>query len=358
VAELLDLGEDRPDLGAIAIDYCPVDGLAALRAEIAGLYGVDPASVIVTHGASEGLLLLALALARPGGNVLLPAPAYSAFAGVCQVAGLAPRAYPQPQQALAAADLAALMAVTDAETVLMIANTPHSPTGATLSTDDRHALARALAARGIPLAIDAVYDPLQFGDRTQSPPGSRDTIIVGSMSKLLSLPGLRVGWIVDADAARRGRLSRARGYSTLGGSPILETLALHALRNRAAILERVGAVSAANLAALTDFMARVGDLLEWIPPRGGMLAFPRFRDGRDSRGFCERLVEQGVLVAPGDCFGMPAHLRIGFGAQRAGIGGALAIMEQTLRGDAPGRRKPIVQRDTIVPLTCVEGDSR
>jgi aspartate/methionine/tyrosine aminotransferase len=338
VGELLDLGDETPDLDAIAIDYCPVDGLAELRAEIAGLYGVDPAAVLVTHGASEGLLLLALASARPGGNVMLPMPAYSAFAGVCQVAGLATRSYPQPQKPLTQADITALVAQTNGDTVLMIINTPHSPTGATLNMDDCCALARALSTRGVLLAIDTVYDPLQFGDFARAPTGCRDTIILGSMSKLLSLPGLRLGWIVDTDEIRRAKLTRARGYSTLGGSPILETLALHALRNREAILKRLCSVAAANLGALNEFMALVGDILEWSPPRGGMLAFPRFRDGRDSRGFCERLAELGVLVAPGDCFGMPAHMRIGFGSQRTGIGVALAIMGQALRAaptDAP-----------------------
>jgi aspartate/methionine/tyrosine aminotransferase len=45
-----------------------------------------------------------------------------------------------------------------------------------------------------------------------------------------------------------------------------------------------------------------------------MTAFPLLLSGEDSRPFCEALVEKGVLLAPGDCFGMPSHFRLGFGA--------------------------------------------
>jgi aspartate/methionine/tyrosine aminotransferase len=44
-----------------------------------------------------------------------------------------------------------------------------------------------------------------------------------------------------------------------------------------------------------------------------MTAFPSLNSGANSRGFCEELAAQGVLLAPGDCFEMPSHFRLGFG---------------------------------------------
>jgi aspartate/methionine/tyrosine aminotransferase len=40
---------------------------------------------------------------------------------------------------------------------------------------------------------------------------------------------------------------------------------------------------------------------------------------------CEALAREGVLVAPGDCFGASAHFRVGFGAQEIGFQQALDI---------------------------------
>jgi len=45
-----------------------------------------------------------------------------------------------------------------------------------------------------------------------------------------------------------------------------------------------------------------------------MTAFPWLLSGENSRAFCEEVARGGVLLAPGDCFAMPAHFRVGFAA--------------------------------------------
>jgi aspartate/methionine/tyrosine aminotransferase len=79
-----------------------------------------------------------------------------------------------------------------------------------------------------------------------------------------------------------------------------------------------------------EVRARHADRLAWAPPAGGTTCFPWLRDGRDSRPLCEALAKAGVLVAPGDCFDAPSHLRIGFGAQREGYAEALEIFAAVL----------------------------
>src|SRR5687768_16458293 len=74
--DLLRLGESPPDLGAVALSYGSPEGQADLRGEIARYQEVDPDWVVVTNGASEAVLLVLLALARPGGNAVLPFPGY------------------------------------------------------------------------------------------------------------------------------------------------------------------------------------------------------------------------------------------------------------------------------------------
>ena len=45
-----------------------------------------------------------------------------------------------------------------------------------------------------------------------------------------------------------------------------------------------------------------------------MTAFPWIEGVRDTRDFCEALLKRGVMIVPGDCFGMPSHFRLGFAA--------------------------------------------
>jgi aspartate/methionine/tyrosine aminotransferase len=108
-------------------------------------------------------------------------------------------------------------------------------------------------------------------------------------------------------------------------------LALHALQNHERVLHRTRSFAATNLASLARFVDAACDVLAWFPPQGGLQAFPWFRDGRDSRPFCERLAAKGVALAPGDCFGMPDHFRIGFGSQAEGLDAALDIVRAELR---------------------------
>jgi aspartate/methionine/tyrosine aminotransferase len=111
---------------------------------------------------------------------------------------------------------------------------------------------------------------------------------------------------------------------------LTETIAAHALAHRSAILGRLGEVASGNLALLTRFMNAHGERLCWAPPAGGTTCFPWMRDDRDARPLSEALAKAGVLIAPGDCFDMPAHFRLGFGALRTGYAAALDIFAQVL----------------------------
>jgi aspartate/methionine/tyrosine aminotransferase len=71
-------------------------------------------------------------------------------------------------------------------------------------------------------------------------------------------------------------------------------------------------------------------VIDWVRPRGGMTAFPWLVAGGDARPFCEAAVEHGVLLAPGDCFGMPAHFRLGFAAAGDNFPAALERLTEFL----------------------------
>jgi len=331
VGELLSLGSGRAGLDEVKIGYAPPEGGRVLREAIAGFLGVDPDWIVVTTGASEALSILLCLAAGHNDNLVLSSLGFSAFEAMAKAWGLGARHYRLARQndyLLSAGDV---LAATDEQTVLALVNTPHNPTGAVMPRDEIVRLAAALAERRVPLVVDEVYHPLYFDTAPQSAASIDNVIVIGDMSKALSLAGLRMGWIIDANAERRSRIIDARSYFTISSSPILEALATHALLHHEVLLARLRAVATANLDALTAHMLDVADIWSWVRPVGGTVAFPWFRDGRDSRPFCEALAAAGVLVAPGDCFAMPEHLRIGFAAQSDRFPEALAIVERTLR---------------------------
>ena len=86
------------------------------------------------------------------------------------------------------------------------------------------------------------------------------------------------------------------------------------MRHRNIVLGKTQQTATQNLRQLAVFMSEHRETLGWIPPRGGMTAFPWLLSGENSRAFCQAAAAQGILLAPGDCWDAPSHFRLGFAA--------------------------------------------
>jgi aspartate/methionine/tyrosine aminotransferase len=329
--ELMKLGgAGLAALGDVRLSYAPPAGGKLLRERVAALQGVDAEDVQLMTGASEAISALMCLYSGDGGSIVAPTPAYPAVPVLARAWGLTVREYAlSPEQGFTQS-AAAVLAAVDATTRLVFVNTPHNPTGSVMAGPELRKLSDALSSRGVPLVVDEVYHPLYFDGVQASAVHLPNTIVLGDFAKALSIPGLRIGWLIDRDARRREALLDIRSYFTISGSPLTEAVGAHALANAKAVLSRLEAVARANLALLAPFVDEHRATLGWSPPGGGTTCFPWLRDGRDSRPLCERLARAGVLVAPGDCFEMPAHFRLGFGALRNGYAEALDIFRRVL----------------------------
>jgi aspartate/methionine/tyrosine aminotransferase len=329
-SELMGLGGGPAALEDLRLSYAPPQGGKLLRQRIAALHGVDPDHVLVMTGASEAIIALTCLFAERGGSIVLPAPAYPAVPVLARAWGLTVCEYPLRRESAFGQMADDVLSVVDASTRVVFVNTPHNPTGSVMVAGEQRRLAETLAARGIPLIVDEVYHPLYFAGAVPSASALANTIVLGDFAKALSMPGLRIGWLIDSDAKRREALLDMRSYFTISGSPLTEAIGAHALEHAPAILDRLRELAGANLALLSRFMDEHRAKLDWAAPAGGTTCFPWLRDERDARPLCAALAKAGVLVAPGDCFDMPAHMRVGFGAMRNGYGDALAIFHEVL----------------------------
>ena len=306
------------------VSYGPATGSRALREAVAEMAGVAPAEVIIVTGASEALWILFLTTAQSGGNVVLPHPGFPTFDEVPRFLGLEVRHYHLEAAAQHVIDLDEVAGLIDEKTALMLVNTPHNPTGAVVSDAQLQQLNDLAVERRTRLVVDEVYHPIYHGPAALSAARLPDATTVGDLSKALCLSGLRIGWIIDHDAARLAQYEDARSYLTISSAPISEIFAAAAVRSRDTILARARAVTERNLGVLDAFIEEHADDLAWVRPAGGMTAFPWLRSAADARPLCIDAAAAGVLVAPGDCFGMPAHLRLGFGATDDGFAEAMA----------------------------------
>jgi aspartate/methionine/tyrosine aminotransferase len=330
--EVAALGDAALELTDTPLGYSSAEGSRALREAIAAHHGADPDWVVVTTGSSEALSLLFCVLEQPGASVAIPDPCYPAYAAMMKAWRLEAQPYRLTREERYVQSADAVLAVVTAQTAAAVVNTPHNPTGSVMKRSQVALLAQALSDRGLPLIVDEVFHPIYFGAPQPSAADIDNVIVVGDMSKAMSLPGLRLGWIIDRDAERRGRLINIRSYFAISHSPLLEMIATHALGNAAAILGRAQAVADANLRTLAATIAGLHGRLDWVEPEGGTTIFPWFVDGRDSLQFCEVAAEQSVLIAPGVCFGRPDHLRIGIAGLNEGLKHGLEIVAAIVEG--------------------------
>jgi aspartate/methionine/tyrosine aminotransferase len=172
------------------------------------------------------------------------------------------------------------------------------------------------AERGIQFVSDEVFHPIYHGRETDSAARVARATVVGDFSKALSLPGLRLGWIIERDRNRRHEYLNAREYVTVSNTPMGEFLGEIVIHHRDQLLARTREVTRFNIKLLDEVMTENKDVVDWVRPQGGMTAFARLVSGANGRAFCQAALERGLLLAPGDCWNVPDHFRIGFGVGR------------------------------------------
>jgi len=321
--EILSLGseEDRYRFLNHTLHYSRPEGADGLRAVIAGMQGVDVDAVQVVTGASEALLILFWLAAEAGANVVLPQPGYPPFSALPESLGIEIRYYAVRKENGFRIDPEEIKRLADRNTKLILVNSPHNPTGATIGDAELDSLHEFTASRGIQLISDEVYHPiyhLSGGEQaTRSASRLPHATVIHDFSKAFPLSGVRTGWMIEHDRKRRELYWNARTIFSISNNTAGEMLAEIAMRHRAIVLGRTQEAATRNLRLLHTFMAEHRETIGWIPPRGGVTGFPWLIGGENSRAFCQAAADQGILLAPGDCWDAPSHFRLGF-AKMAG----------------------------------------
>jgi len=294
--------------------YSRPAGADSLREAVAEMQGVPVEAVQIVTGASEALVALMWLAAEPGANIIIPHPGFTTFSALPESLGLETRLYRLRRENGFRIDPNEIKHLADSRTKLILVNSPHNPTGATIGDAEMEALHNFAAERGIQLVSDEVYHPIYHGSQTKSAARLPHVTVISDLSKAFSIAGVRTGWMIEHDAQRRQQYWTARAYFSISNTTTGEILSEIAIRKRDVVLGKTQAVATRNLQLLDRFMTEHHEVLGWIPPRGGMTAFPWLITGENERPFCQAATERGILLAPGDCFDAPSHFRLGFAA--------------------------------------------
>ena len=216
-ADVISMSVGEPDFGApdmvaqAAVDairagstqYTESLGLPALREAIAAHYlrvqglTIDPRRIVLTAGASAGLLLACAALVSEGDEVLMPDPCYPCNRHFVTAFGGTPRLLASGADERYQLTAARAEAAWGPRTRGVIVASPSNPTGTSMTPDQARELLAAVRARGGFAIVDEIYQGLSYGDEPVSALHYGDDVVtVNSFSKYFGMTGWRLGWLV------------------------------------------------------------------------------------------------------------------------------------------------------------------
>jgi aspartate/methionine/tyrosine aminotransferase len=303
-------------------------------AQLARSYGVDPVHLLCTTGATGALSLIYRALVRPRERILVETPGFDLFGGIADELGISVDHFSRAGDRFEI-DVAAVEARLHPLTRLIVISNLHNPSGHAVPHSTMQALAAMAERRGVILVVDEVYG--DYADAATRPlPAARLSpacISVSSLTKIFGLSTLRCGWIV-ADPAVIDPIRALSERVEFGISNLAHAIAATVLEGPGPFVAHADAVIAAARPIIERYWrAWTADgLIAGALPPFGCIAFPRLPGIMDTTEFADQLAaETGVLVAPGEYFGAPGHVRIGFALPTPALERGLAALDLALR---------------------------
>ena len=306
--------------------------------------------VIVTHGAQEGIFLVAQLLVGAGHKVAVEMPGYPSAWDAFRAAGGEVVPVKVDAQGM---DPEALEAVIGKQRIHLIYLTPHHqyPTTATLPTARRMRIYELASRHQIPIIEDDYDHEFHFRSQPIAPMASTDpcglVIYMSTLSKLI-FPSMRIGCLAVPEALY-GPLLNLRNIITRQNNSFMQDAVArwmesggferHLRRMRRVYEERRDV----TVAALEQARSK-GLELSWCLPEGGMGIW--LDCGVDAERVTQLAAQAGVFVTAGANYFLEpprqdTHLRLGFASQTPEeIRGGISLLADAVAS---------VQRETSRP---------
>ncbi len=300
----------RRALDTEILGYTEARGIRPLREAIADHHrrvdGVEVAAddVVVTTGSSGGFSVLFLAAFDPGDAVVMARPGYPAYRNTLQALGcrvVEVACGPETRYQPTVAQLEAVTAELGHAPAGLVVASPANPTGTIIDAGELAALARWCEDRGTLLVSDEIYHGVTYGRECASAwRTSRESVVMGSVSKYFSMTGWRIGWMllprhlhdpVDRLVGNlticpptHAQFAAVAAFTDEAAAELDAHVRRYAL-NRDVVLRRLGELGVGRIA----------------PPDGAFYAYldvSRWTD--DSVAWCAEILDRtGVALTPG-----------------------------------------------------------
>lgn len=282
--------------------------------------------IIVSAGAKQGLTNAVLTLAEKGDEVIIIAPYWVSYLQQVRLANAKPIIIDSSKTGFKVTpqDLESHI---NANTRLIIFNSPSNPTGIVYTPDELAGLAEVLTKHGIWIVSDEIYEKIIFDDYThksfaQFPELFNKTIVINGVSKAYSMTGWRIGYAAGPSDVIKG-MAKVQSHYAMAPS-ISQKAALEALTGDQSNIEKMRQTFEKRRNFLIEKLKEYPDI-KYAYPQGAFYLFIDISStfGKKWNGkaikncldFSEYLIEsQYLVVVPGSGFGSPNYIRLSFAA--------------------------------------------
>jgi len=327
------------DLGSLDLRYGYHTGNPKLRTLIAEQYEeFSPDQIAVTTGSSEANFSIIASLIGTSDHMIIEYPNYPSLYEVPRSLGLPHDLFPIVYEENYEPSLERLEKLFKKETKLVTLTHPNNPTGSIISEKRLREVIDLVESKDAYLLHDETYRELSF--EKPPPPAavlSDHAISMTTLSKAYGLPGIRIGWVAGPKSIIES-VKAVREQITICNNTISEAIASYALKHRETIMKNAREHVRENFQILERWMTHQ-DSLEWVKPKGGVVAFPRLKQAANTEELCRLLVTKyRTFSIPGYTFGLEKHLRIGFGGETDELSEGLARLKKAIDECAPSLR--------------------
>jgi acetylornithine aminotransferase len=231
----------------------------------------------------------------------MPDPGYPTYEVGARFAGLEPVKVPLPAGRRFLLEPEDVGAGVLRETLLFWISYPHNPTGAVAPRDYLERVARAAREHGFVVASDECYADVYFGE----PPLSilqvetENVLAIHSCSKRSGMTGYRSGFVAG-DPELVAVLRRLRSHPGVASPDFVSAAAAAAWSDDAHAAERRAIFKRKRDRFLAFFGAHG---LRCEGSEATLYLWVRVPEGHGSASYALRLLEEGIVVAPGTAFG-------------------------------------------------------
>ena len=313
--------------------YGPSAGIMELREAIAAYLrqyrrDVSFENIIVTAGATEGMRIACETILGEGDEALVPNPGFIIYGPDVRLAGAKPVEYSLLRRNGYLPDIEEIKSLVTPRTKAIIVNSPSNPLGTVFPKETVKALSEVAKDRKLYILSDEVYDNYVYeGDHLSFARFHNDTIIVQSFSKSLAATGWRIGYVATSKEIVQ-QLSKVQYY----------TLACPPTATQYGVLEGLKVLDRFQTTVLEEFrkrreiaMKKLSEIPSFAtaPVSGAFYVFPKFSQDISSEKLALKILDRGVICAPGSSFGSlgEGHIRFSYAKSRENIAKGLDIVK-------------------------------